>query len=236
MCVWCSPCYGVIVTTSFDTQAPRIGRPRDAKKRDAILQSAHDLFFARGIEATTIEDVAAGASVSKVTVYGHFGDKLTLFEECVRRAVSIMEQGLTQSPPAGVSLPDSLFAMGVPLLRFLTSEEMVAFDRSLAVEASRHPELATRFFEAGPYYCRGKLAEMIAAARDRGEIAIDDPVRGAEDVVGLWLGILHKELSMGRVPSPTNAQIEERVRHGIKVFMRAYATPLAADGSGLHQP
>jgi TetR/AcrR family transcriptional regulator, mexJK operon transcriptional repressor len=203
--------------------ATRTGRPRDAAKRDAILQSAHELFFARGIGATTIEDVAAGARVSKVTVYNHFGDKLTLFEACVRRAVSIMEQGLIQSPPKGASLHDSLHAMGVPLLRFLTSEEMVAFDRSLAVEASRHPELATRFFEAGPYYCRGKLAETIAAGRDRGEILIDDPIRGAEDLVGLWLGLLHKELSMGRVASPTNAQIEERVRHGVSVLMRAYA-------------
>lgn len=213
------------VTTSPNERpvTARAGRPRDAAKRNAILQSAHDLFFARGIGATTIEDVAAGARVSKVTVYNHFGDKLTLFEACVRRAVSIMEQGLIQSPLKGASLPDSLYAMGVPLLRFLTSEQMVAFDRSLAVEASRHPELATRFFEAGPYYCRAKLADMIASGRDRGEIAIDDPVRGAEDVVGLWLGLLHKELSMGRVPSPTIAQIEERVRHGVSVFMRAYA-------------
>lgn len=211
------------VKPSKISQTPRTGRPRDAAKRDAILQSAHELFFARGVEATTIEDVAAGAQVSKVTVYSHFGDKLTLFEACVRRAVSMMEQGLIQSPPKGASLPDSLFAMGVPLLRFLTSEEMVAFDRSLAVEASRHPELATRFFEAGPYYCRSKLAEMIVAARDRGEVAIDDPIRGAEDLVGLWLGLMHKELSMGRVPSPTQAQIEDRVRHGISVFMRAYS-------------
>lgn len=208
------------------TVVTRSGRPRDAAKRDAILQSAHQLFFARGIGATTIEEVAAGARVSKVTVYSHFGDKLTLFEAVVRRAVSLMEQGLIRSPPKAATLPESLLAMGVPLLRFLTSETMVAFDRSLAVEASRHPELATRFFEAGPYYCRGKLAEMIAAARDRGEIAIDNPVRGAEDLVGLWMGMLHKELSMGRVPSPTQAQIEERVQHGISVFMRAYAPNL----------
>ncbi len=227
MCASDGLCYAYrmnrLMKPSTIPAATRTGRPRDAAKRDAILQSAHELFFARGVEATTIEDVAAGAQVSKVTVYSHFGDKLTLFEACVRRAVSLMEQGLIQSPPKGTSLPDALFAMGVPLLRFLTSEQMVAFDRSLAVEASRHPELATRFFEAGPYYCRSKLAEMITAARARGEVAIDDPLRGAEDLVGLWLGLMHKELSMGRVPSPTNAQIEDRVRHGIGVFMRAYA-------------
>jgi TetR/AcrR family transcriptional repressor of mexJK operon len=134
-----------------------------------------------------------------------------------------MEQGLIQSPPKGASLAESLHAFGIPLLRFLSSPQLVAFDRALAVEAARHPELATRFFEAGPYYCRAKIAEMLTAARDRGEIALDDPLQGAEDLMGLWLGILHKELAMGRVSSPSAAEIERRVRHGTAVFMRAYA-------------
>ncbi|HZF44661.1 MAG TPA: TetR/AcrR family transcriptional regulator [Sphingomonadaceae bacterium] len=211
-----------LLSSSNSPAGRRSGRSRDTAKRDAILESAHSLFFQRGVEGTTIEDVAAGAGVSKVTVYGHFGDKLTLFEACVRRAVAMMEQGLIQSPPRGDSLRECLFAMGVPLLRFLTSAELIAFDRSLSVEAVRHPELARRFFEAGPYHCRAKLAELIAAGRDRGEVVIDNPIQGAEDLINLWYGMLHKELAMGRIPSPGTAEIDRRVQHGIQVFMRAY--------------
>ena len=205
----------------------RAGRRKDGAKRDAILAAARNLFFARGIDATTIEDIAASAGVSKVTVYGHFGDKPTLFEACVRTEASRMEQAFLLSHPRGNSLRECLHAMGVPLLRFLFSDEIVAFDRTLAAEASKHPALVDRFFAAGPYYCRGKLAEMIAAGQDRGEVAVDDPVHAAEDLVALWQGFLPKELAMDHLPTPTHNEIDVRVRRGIDIFMRAYAPPRA---------
>lgn len=197
-------------------------RRRGDAKRDDILAAAAKLFFAGGVEATTIEDIAAEASVSKVTIYAHFGDKLSLFELCVRRAVSGMEAELAPSTSSTDPIAHRLLALGVPLLTFFTSEPLVRFDRVLALEASRHPELARRFFEAGPYHVRDRLADMLSAADQRGEIFVDDPLQGAEDMIGLWLGLLHKELSMGRVAPPGAEAIERRVRHGVEVFMRAY--------------
>ena len=202
---------------------PRAGRPRDAAKRDAILDAAHALFFARGVEATTIEDIATAAGVSKVTIYGHFGDKPTLFEACVRRAVARMEQGLIGPRPRGETLAERLRAMGVSLLAFLTSEPMVSFDRAFAAEASRHPELAERFFQAGPGHCRARLAEVIATGAAAGEVLADDPAKQAEELMGLWYGFLHKELSIGRTAPPTPAEIDARVQRGVGVFLRAYA-------------
>ena len=201
----------------------RAGRPKDAAKRTAILEAANALFLEGSIEGTTIEDVAARAGVSKVTVYSHFGDKPTLFEACVRHCMGLMEQGLIQSAPKGDTLPECLHAFGAPLLRFLTSPQIVAFDRMLASEAPRHPELAKRFFEAGPYYCRGKMAEIIEAGHARGEVDVPDATQAAEDLMGLWLGMLHKQLSMGRVASPSPPEIDARIAHGIRLFMRAYA-------------
>lgn len=201
----------------------RVGRPKDAAKRVAIVEAARDLFFARGIEATTIEDVAARAGVSKVTVYGHFGDKLTLFQAAVRHEMAFMEQGLIGADPKGSTLPECLHAFGTTLLRFLTSPKLVAFDRMLSGEASRHPELARRFFEAGPDYFFEKLSRMIAAGHERGEVDAPDPSQASEDLVGLWYGMLHKKLAMGRIPSPAANEIDVRVRHGIALFMRAYA-------------
>ncbi len=212
-----TPVYG-------ETRMPaRAGRPRDSAKRDAILDAAHALFFARGIEASTMEDIAAAAGVSKVTVYGHFGDKLTLFEACVRRAVAGMELELVQPRPRGETLGDRLRTIGAAMLRFLTSEQLVAFDRILAVEAARHPELAERFFQAGPYNCRDRIAEVIRAGGAAGEVLVDDPIRQAEELIGLWQGMLHKELAMGRAASPAAAEIDARVRRGVGVFLRAYA-------------
>ena len=59
------------------------GRPADLAKRQAILQTAGRSFFDVGFAATSIEQVAAEAGVSKVTVYNHFGDKRGLFTAAV---------------------------------------------------------------------------------------------------------------------------------------------------------
>src|SRR4249920_3680583 len=54
---------------------------RSARKREAILEAATELFLTREYVGTSMEDVASAASVSKQTVYKHFSDKQTLFRE-----------------------------------------------------------------------------------------------------------------------------------------------------------
>ena len=48
--------------------------------RAAVLDAAAGQFAGRGYAATTIDDVAGAARVSKGTVYYHFADKARLFE------------------------------------------------------------------------------------------------------------------------------------------------------------
>src|SRR4051812_37338833 len=60
------------------------GNPRhtaSAARREAILAAALDEFSARGFAAARLDDVARRAGVAKGTIYVHFRDKETLFEE-----------------------------------------------------------------------------------------------------------------------------------------------------------
>ena len=66
------------------------GRPIDAAKRTAILQAAIHAFFEHGFAAASIEQIAADAGVSKVTVYNQFGDKRALFTGAVEQECSRM--------------------------------------------------------------------------------------------------------------------------------------------------
>lgn len=61
----------------------KVGRPLDAAKRAAIVEAAAHHFFHHGYAATAIEQVAADAGVSKVTIYNQFGDKRALFTAAV---------------------------------------------------------------------------------------------------------------------------------------------------------
>src|SRR5690606_22208157 len=51
------------------------GRPKDLAKRAAILQAAERMFLQHGFEGVSMDQIAAAAGVSKLTVYSHFGDK-----------------------------------------------------------------------------------------------------------------------------------------------------------------
>src|SRR5689334_1832947 len=60
------------------------GRPKDAGKGAAILETAKRLFLSQGYEGVSMDQIAAEAGVSKLTVYSHFGDKETLFAEAAK--------------------------------------------------------------------------------------------------------------------------------------------------------
>ena len=58
--------------------APREGRPRSDQVDQAILHAASALLVERGLDAMTIEDVAARAGVGKSSIYRRWPTKGTL--------------------------------------------------------------------------------------------------------------------------------------------------------------
>ena len=202
-----------------------LGRPKDQTKRNAIVNAARGLFFTRGFAATTLEAVAEAANVSKVTVYGHFGDKAGVFEAVVQAIASRIEAGFAVESAPEADLAGTLMAFGRALMHEIMSAEMMNFERHMSGELVQHPELARRFFEAGPGYMRAKLAKIIAEAHDRKQIKVDDPVIAANDLCGLWQGFSRPEALFGVANAPSADEIQQRVAHGVTLFLKAYATP-----------
>src|SRR5438876_11500316 len=64
----------------IDLDLPRVPQQgRSRRKRDAILAAASQLFAKRGYDATTADDIAAGAGVSIGTFYAYFRNKRQAF-------------------------------------------------------------------------------------------------------------------------------------------------------------
>lgn len=69
-------------------------RPR----RELLLQSAADLFSAKGYHAVGIDDIGAAAGISGPGVYRHFASKQALLEALCDRAMSSMLEGAREIP------------------------------------------------------------------------------------------------------------------------------------------
>lgn len=198
------------------------GRPRDPGMRDAILDAARGSFLTKGFSASTVEGIAADAGVSKVTVYNRIGDKGALFEAMVRRQAEYMIGALEEAQAGGGTLTRQLNAFGERLLSFLFHPDHVAMEAILALEFAEYPDLARRFFEAGPGNCRQRLAEELARAGERGELVLTDPIAASEDLMSLWKGFFDFQLRLNVVDPPGAEAIAARVERGTALFLKLY--------------
>jgi len=58
-------------------------------KREAILVAASRLFNRKGMDSTSLDEIAAAVGATKRTLYQHVGDKLALSMACVRRSARL---------------------------------------------------------------------------------------------------------------------------------------------------
>ena len=198
----------------------RSGRPKDSAKHQAIITAARSLFASQPFDLVTMEAVAVQAGVSKMTVYSHFHDKETLFETIVAATADQMIAALS-APQQDDALRERLIAVGIGFLNVILGEICkMAHTLPGALRADR--KLAERFYAAGPGRVRGALAAMIAAAAQRGELAVDDAERAADDLVSLWEGGMPARIAFGLAELTTPEEIRRRARRGTEVFLRAY--------------
>ncbi|MFE7793804.1 TetR/AcrR family transcriptional regulator [Streptomyces sp. NPDC057460] len=57
--------------------------PRGLETRSRIVDSAAKLFYVKGVNATTLDDVRLASSTSKSQLYNHFEDKLVLIHAVI---------------------------------------------------------------------------------------------------------------------------------------------------------
>jgi len=215
-----------VITGSFEPHAPIVagkGRPIDIAKREAIISAASDAFFESGYAASSIEQIAISAGVSKVTIYNHFGDKRALFMVAVERKCEHI-RGLFSIEPMepGENIGDRLLKIGERITVFLALPEIVQFERRIAAETEHNSEIGRVFLRAGPWKVRDAFSSMLIHACERGELSIANPVLAAEQFVSMCKGMGDVEGRFGVISDPK--EITLRVKKAVSVFLLAYGS------------
>ena len=197
------------------------GRTADPGKREAILDAATRAFFQTGFAATAIEQVAADAGVSKVTIYNHFGDKRGLFVAAVETECEKLRDQFAVAPDMRGSLRDRLTAIGEAMVSFLSRPEMVQFERRIAAETEHDPAIGAAFLASGPHRMKAAFAGLMRAMVDAGEVRIDDVDLAVEQFASMCKGMGDLERRFGHAGNATRDR--ERIEGAVEVFCRAYA-------------
>jgi TetR/AcrR family transcriptional repressor of mexJK operon len=198
------------------------GRPKDVEKGAAILDAAKRLFIANGFEGVSMDQIAAGAGVSKLTVYSHFGDKETLFAAAAK---AYCEQQLPASmfeTRPDVPLRERLLQIARAFFAMVASPEALAGHRILCTPRLAESPVPRMFWEAGPQRVQAAFADLLRRRVAAGELAIDDVPRAAAQFFALLKGEPHAQLVFG-CAAPTSAEVEAHLAASVELFLRAYA-------------
>ena len=210
-------------TASTPPSARRVGRPSDRAKRAAVIETASRHFLEHGYAATSIEQVAADAGVSKVTVYNHFGDKRTLFAAAVDRECDRMRGHFSIREAGEGTMRERLRSIGEAMVAFLARPEMIRFELRIAAETQGDPEIGRAFLEAGPWRMKSAFAAFLEHAAAEGELVIEDPGIAAEQFVSMCKGMGDLDRRFGAPSGP--AESARRIECAVDVFLAAYGAP-----------
>lgn len=148
------------------------GRPRDPETDTAILNAALELFVERGVEGTSIEQVAKRAGVGKLTVYRRWSTKEDLLAQAIERWVS---DEVTPSAADVYALPPQAIVEHVlpAAAEMAASPDFRALVARIMGSAVSHPSLMAVYWRHYILPRRELAAAMLRRAQQDGMVAPD---------------------------------------------------------------
>jgi AcrR family transcriptional regulator len=171
---------------------------RAAARRDAILDAALDEFSARGFAATRLDDVAKRADVAKGTIYLHFKDKESLFQELIRSKMAPVVGTLEATFAADLPLPMVIEKAIDVFVREVYGSHRKHLIRLIISEGPRFPALAEFYYREVLSRILKSVRGLLRRALERGELADDALIRfpqliGAPGIIAIiWSGLFDR--------------------------------------------
>ena len=209
----------------IDTDQPVLAG-RSARKRQAALHRARQLFLETGYAGTSMDEVAALAEVSKVTIYRHFSDKHSLFVAVVTEAIDDAKAGsqtLVDQLGTSTDVEGDLRYFARRHVALVTQPHLIQMRRMIIAEAHRFPDLARAWHRTGPERGHAALASQIDRLVERGLLDAPDPLLAAQLLNYLILSVpLNEAMFTDRDKPYTRRYLNRYADEAVRVFLAAY--------------
>ncbi|QDT66514.1 TetR/AcrR family transcriptional regulator [Calycomorphotria hydatis] len=189
------------------------------QKRRAILDAALQEFGTSGFQATSMDQVAARANVSKRTVYNHFCSKKGLFD-AIRSDLFCKIASIQCEYDDDASLEEQLESIARQQVEILCSAAFLSFAR-ISIPLSLCTKDSTTYHE---FHAANKaILDWIKQASRAGRLRVENPNFVAKQFVGLLSdGIFWPQL-LGGQPSPSKSQRKKIIDASVRMFLSAYS-------------
>jgi TetR/AcrR family transcriptional regulator len=195
-----------------------------ALRYEAIVNTAEQLFFSRGFENVTMEDIAKELELAKGTLYLYFKNKDELYFAIVLRGLGIMNRMFRESVGGKKSGLDNAYAIGLAFYDFhkrhpeyskafgcTTSERLENLGAETAAEIDRLNEENLRM-----------LIEALAAGVKDGSIRGEvDPTQTAIFLIESTQAMIQLPLGMDKVADSLGIDRDELFSGSLDMLKRA---------------
>jgi len=186
-----------------------MARPREFDA-DAALDRALDVFWAKGYEATSLDDLCEATKLSRSSLYSAFGSKRGLLLQSVDRYVERRTPNIAAALARPLLIRDAVAAL---LDEFI--DQIVAgpgrrgcFLGNCAAELPRHDRGALARVRQGLARTEAAFHEALMRAKERGELAPDADVRA----LARFLTASFQGLRLVGKANPDRAVLEDTAR------------------------
>jgi len=191
--------------------------PNAALRREALLAAAQRIFIARGYHAATMDEIAAGAGMSKRTLYQLVESKESLFAALLkqRQFGFDIDFATDDRPPEEV-----LFDIVSSWARHVLDPDSIALARLIMADYAHGATLSRLLERQTARPCKEAVCAYLAGLGERRRIAIDDPEEAAQMLLGMAIGGIHVGTLLGLAKAPGPAALDARIRRAVAFFLR----------------
>jgi AcrR family transcriptional regulator len=159
------------------------GRPRDAGTDGAILRAGLELFIERGVEGTSMEQIAKRAGVGKPAVYRRWAGKEDLIAAAMETLIA-QDAGWASPDAIADESPYALVEAAIDrAAATVTTVRYRALVARVFGSAVSHPQLLATYWERYILPRRVLAAALITRAKQWGTVAADVDVDVAIDMM-----------------------------------------------------
>jgi len=182
---------------------------RERKKqqnRTRILEVARDLFQSQGFDATSVEQIAEGAEVSRGTFFNYFPTKETLLGAIADEELTWLQHRVDTDL---VSVPSAVSKIRRTMRIFVDDTlPFLQVARYVFLDALQHPANE----EATNIWLGEILRKLVVEAQSSGEIRADlDPVEISHAITGAYMAALFSWIAATRPPTPDTLPMVENI-------------------------